>query len=78
MYSGYNFCKFSVLDNWEPFDGKIEDGHYYVETDNYLPFHKNGEYSRPVVEYGLKEGIITLDDIKRQYKPSSVIGSDYF
>ena len=39
--------KQSILDNWEPFNGMIEDGIYYVATDYYFPFHKNGEYSRP-------------------------------
>ena len=78
MYSGYNFCKYSVLDNWEPFDGEVEDGHYYIETDNYELFHKNGIYSRPIVDHGLAEGIITLKNIEQQFKPSSVISSDYF
>jgi hypothetical protein len=78
MYSGYNFCKYSVLDNWEPFDGEVEDGHYYIETDNYELFHKNGIYSRPIVDHGLAEEIITLKNIEQQFKPSSVISSDYF
>ena len=78
MYSKYNFCKYSVLDNWEPFDGELEDGHYYIETDDYGLFHKNGIYSRPIVEYGLEIGIITLENIKQQFKPSSVIDNKYF
>ena len=78
LTSEYNYPQFSVLDNWEPFNGKIEDGIYYVETDNYFPFHKNGEYSRPLVEYGLNCGIITLENIKYQFIPSSIIKNDYF
>ena len=78
MYSKYNFCKYSVLDNCEPFDGELEDGHYYIETDNYGLSHKNGIYSRPIVEYGLEIGIITLENIKQQFKPSSVIDNKYF
>jgi hypothetical protein len=72
-YSMYDFPKYSVLDNWEVFDGVIEDGNYYVETDNYELFHKNGIYSRPIIEYGLEQNIITKENIKYQFKCSSIV-----
>ena len=78
MYSGYNFPVYSVLDNWENFDGKIEDGNYYIETFQYFPFRGNGVYCRAVVEYGLKQNLITMNDIKGQFKSASVLKDDYF
>jgi hypothetical protein len=78
-YTNYNFCKYSILDNWENYDdGSIQDGNYYIETDDYSLFHKNGVYSKPIIEYGLKLGIITKDNIKKQFIASSTIDKSYF
>jgi hypothetical protein len=77
-YGKYNFPVYSVLDNWDRFDGKIEDGNYYVETLNYFPFHGNGVYNRAMVEYGIEKEIIIMDNIKYQYKCASVLKDNYF
>ena len=78
-YSKYDFCKYSILDSWETYDGgKIQDGNYYIETDDYGLFHKNGIYSRPIIEYGLSIGVITKNNIKNQFLPSSHIDKSYF
>jgi len=78
-YTNYNFCKYSILDNWENYDdGSIQDGNYYIETDDYSLFHKNGVYSKPIIEYGLKLGIITKDNIKKQFIAFSTIDKSYF
>ena len=57
---------------------KIQDGNYYIETDDYDLFHKNGVYSRPIIEYGLKLEIITKDNIRKQFTASSIIDKSYF
>jgi hypothetical protein len=77
-HSNFEFPVYSVLDNWEEFDGFVECGNYYIETDNYEPFHKNGIYNEALVKYGLELGIITLDDIKYQFKPAHKLSTDYF
>jgi hypothetical protein len=75
---GFNFPVYSCLDNIRNFNGEITDGNYYIETDNVFPLRKNGFYSRPMVEYCLKQNIISKFDIKYEYKPSLEIKSDYF
>jgi hypothetical protein len=74
----YDFCKFSVLDNIEPFDGVINDGLYYIECENKLPLRGNQFYSRPMVEYGLSISLFCKSDIKYQLKPSRLIPKSYF
>ena len=78
LHSKDPFCVYSVLDNWEPFDGCIGDGFYYIESDRGLPLRGNGEYSKPMIDYCLNLGIITKENIKYQWKPSSNIKQGYF
>ena len=78
LHSKDSYCVYSVLDNIEPFDGKVEDGFYYIETECNLPLRGNGFYSKPLVDYCLKLELITKDNIKNQWKPSSTIKQDYF
>ena len=49
---------------------KIEDGFYYVETEDTLLFHRSNIYSKCMVELGLKENIITRENIKRFLPPT--------
>ena len=74
----YNFPVFSCLDNIQKFNGKITDGYYYIETNNVFPLRKNGFYSKPMVEFCLNEKIISMENIKYQYKSSLHIKSNYF
>lgn len=81
LHYGYNFPVYSSLDNIKPFNifnKTIDDGYYYVETDNVFPMRKNGFYSRPMIEFCLQENIISKSNIKYEYKPSFAIESDYF
>lgn len=75
---GYDFPRYSVLDDIETFDGKLETGFYYVETENTFPLRKNGFYSYPIVKYCLDECIIKHQDIKYQFKSSFSVPADYF
>lgn len=69
---------YSVFDEPCAFDGNIEAGFYYVETQNYLPFQGNGWYDADLVYYGKKESIITDANILYQYKPTKVLKPKYF
>jgi DNA replication protein DnaC len=74
----YDFPRYSVLDDIENFDGTLGIGFYYIESENTFPLRKNGFYAFPMVDYCLKNRIITKQDIKYQFKPSFCIPSDYF
>jgi hypothetical protein len=62
-HSEYDFPLFTVMDQPEPFKGRLGAGLYYVETQQYFPFRGSGWYSLPMVEYGLKKF-----DSKKKYK----------
>jgi hypothetical protein len=51
---------------WKKYNQKVKlnDGFYYVETDDITLFHKTNIYSKAIVEYGLKKGIILKSNIK--------------
>ena len=74
----YGWPVYNVFDEIKPFDGKIEAGYYYIETDNYFPFQGNGYYVADLIDYALNKNIIKLEDIKQQYKPSIVLPVKYF
>ena len=82
LHSKDSFCVYSVLDNIKPFDcqnmSDITDGFYFVETENVLSFRGNGMYCKPLIQYGLQQRIIKMEDIKLKWKPSSTIKSGYF
>lgn len=75
---GAEFARYSVLDDIQPFSGKITTGFYYVETLNSFPLRQNGFYSKPMIDYCLKLNIIELDNIKYEIKPSFTIEANYF
>jgi len=74
----YGWPVYNVFDEIKPFDGKIQAGYYYVETNNYFPFQGNGYYIADLIDYALNKNIIKLEDIKHQYKPSTVLPVKYF
>lgn len=78
LYAGYDFARYSVLDNIEPFNGELTTGFYYVETLNTYPLRGNGFYSLPMIEYALQNKMIKKQDIKYQFKPSLTIKHDEF
>ena len=74
----YGFPVYNVFDEIKPFDGKIEAGFYGIESKNFFPFHGNGFYIADLIDYALKQNIIKLEQIKYQYKPSTVLSVNYF
>ena len=74
----YGYPIYNVIDEIKPFDGKLEAGFYYIETKNFFPFRGNGFYIADLIDYALNKNIIKLEQIKYQYKPSTVLPVDYF
>ena len=74
----YGWSKFMPTDQAEIYDGKIEPGMYFIETENYRPLKGNGWYWDIVVEKALNYGLIDHDDIKYQVKSSNQLDSDHF
>ena len=64
------FSVYTPLDEIETFNytrDKIEEGFYYVETNNYFPLKGNGWYNGEcLIEY-VKDDLISIHDIKYQY-----------
>ena len=54
---------------WLEVPKKIIDGFYLVETQDTLLFHQTNIYSKCIVELGLKEKIITRDNLKQFLPP---------
>ena len=74
----HKYPVYSVMDTPKKFDGELRCGLYYVDTDNVFPFRASGWYLLPTIEYGLENNMITLDNIKYQFKPSQTLQSNYF
>ena len=74
----FGWSKFTPMDEVKPFDGNIDTGIYYVETNNYFPLKGNGWYFDDTIEKSLQYKIINHDDIKYQLKPSYVLSSNHF
>ncbi len=45
---------YSVFDEVKPFDGNIEAGYYYLDTDNFFSFEVAGWYDADLVFYAFK------------------------
>ncbi len=71
---------YNVFDEVEKFDGVFPAGFHYVKTSNFFPLRGNGFYVVQVdlVDYGVKSGMITKDDIYLQYKSSHSLESKHF
>ena len=79
LYHGEsNYCVFTVFDKVEEYNGVVDCGVYFVESDNYLPLHGNGWYYHNMINYCLEEGIIKHEDIKFKIKSSLTIKPNYF
>jgi hypothetical protein len=84
--SDYDWCVFNSLDDIQEFNpkklydktGKICAGFYYVETEIVFPIRKNGFYPHPMIDYCLKEGLLRMDQIKYEFKPTKTLKNDYF
>ncbi len=45
---------YSVFDEVKSFDGYIEAGYYYINTDNFFPFMGAGWYDADLVHYAIQ------------------------
>ena len=69
---------YSVFDEVKSFDGDIEAGFYYVDTDNFFPFKGAGWYDADLVYYAYECKLIKKKNILLQYKSSTVLEVDNF
>lgn len=76
--SKYEFPVYCVMDIPRPFSGNITCGMYYVETDDCFPFRGCGWYSHPIIEYGLQNKIIKLNEIQMEFLPSVKLPPTHF
>ena len=67
-----------VFDEVKSFDGDIEAGFYYVDTDNFFPFKGAGWYDADLVYYAHECKLIKKKNILLQYKSSTVLNIDNF
>ena len=83
----YTDCVLNPLDEWYimGFDSvlleppkKLQDGFYYVKTEDVLLFHRSNIYSKCIVELGLKEKIITRENIKKFLPTKQVVEKSRF
>ena len=74
----FGWAVYNPTDDVKLFDGRIETGRYFIETDEKLLFSGNGWYADIVVEKAVNYGVIELEDIEFQIKPSIVLKSTHF
>ena len=76
MHSQHDFPMYSVMDYPTAYNGTIQCGYYFVETDNYFPMRGNGWYNYTMVQYCMEQNISM--NITHQFIPSFTIKNDYF
>ncbi len=69
---------YNVFDEVNPFDGNIEAGFYYINTDNFFPFKGAGWYDADLVFYAYKCKIILKSNTLKQYKASTTLDVNNF
>jgi hypothetical protein len=69
---------YTVFDEVKPFDGEIEAGYYYINTDNFFPFKGAGWYDADLVYYAFQCKLIKKKNILKQYKASTVLDVNNF
>lgn len=67
---------FSTTDEWTAWDGKMEAGLYFVETDDMRLFHASNVYSRAMLQRASQAGIQFT--IRSQLRPSTILDRTYF
>ena len=80
-YRKHNWPKFSVMDVPKPFSGTIDQekaGWFYVVTNQTFPFRGSSWYPVQTVCLGLHNQLISLDDIKNEYIPTTTLSKDHF
>lgn len=74
----YEFPVYGVMDIPVPFSGEIKCGLYYVITDNTFPFRGSGWYHEALIQYGIDNELISLNDIRLEFLPSKKLPNNYF
>jgi len=74
----FGWAVYMPTDEVKIFDGRIDTGRYYIETDENFMLGGNGWYADIVVEKAVNYGVIDLEDIKLQIKSSIVLKSNHF
>jgi hypothetical protein len=67
---------FSVFDEVKSFDGEIEAGFYYINTDNFFPFKVARWYDADLVYYACECKLINKKNLILQYKSSTILDID--
>ena len=66
------------MDSVEKYKNQMGAGLYYIESSSYVPLRGNGWYYYPMVDYCLKNNIITKDQIKFTVQASLSISLEYY
>ena len=69
---------YSVFDEVKSFDGNIEAGFYYINTNNFFPFKGAGWYDADLVYYAYTCKLIKKRNILKQYKASTILDINNF
>lgn len=77
-HNKFDFPLYTVLDQFEVYNGQTAPGKYYVETLNYMPLRGNGLYFYPTIKHCLENNIIEESDIKYCILSSLTTPHDYF
>ena len=69
---------YSVFDEGKSFDGEIEAGFYYIDTDNFFSIQrcKMVWYDADLVCYAYECKLMKEESILLQYKSSTVLDAD--
>jgi len=74
----YGWSLYTPTDEVKEFDGEIDTGLYYIETNNYFPLKGNGWYFDDTIEKAIQYNLINYSNIIYQLKPSFILKSDHF
>ena len=74
----FGWSLYTPTDEVKRFDGVIDTGLYYVETNNYFPLKGNGWYFDDTVEKAIKYKLINQENIIYQLNPSFTLKPNHF
>jgi len=78
MKNNLGWSVYSPMDEIKEFNGKLQEGFYFVKTSNYFPMKGDGWYSgEALIEY-VADNIIQLSDITHEYVPTNTMKGNYF
>lgn len=78
MNNNLGWSVYSPMDEIQEFNGKLQEGFYFVKTTNYFPMKGDGWYSgEALIEY-VADDIIQLSDITHEYVPTTTLKGNHF